>query len=805
MPTRSNGVDLHLIAQSVDAIPVPAWLTDPQGRMLHCNRIAVDYCGREPAAGEPAKAFIRGLPTEPMQAMASARATPIRDDEGHIVAVINCLSDVDGPEAREAALSRARERFARELGQMEQLYDLSARLGSHADLDALLQETVDAAVEITGTTMGYAQLLEPETGTLRLVAHRHFREAYLEYFSNVVGGRAASGTAVMRGERVVVEDVTTSPIFDGTDAPGVMLEAGARAVQSTPMIGRSGRIVGILSTHYAQPTRPDEQTLRRVDRLARYAADLIERRQSEQREKARADELSALMEAVPALVFVARDPNAVEITGNRTAHEVLRVPQGANLAPGAGDGAPRRSRILIDGREVASDEAPVRRAARGATAETFEEHVEFADGGRLILFGHTVPLYDEDGRVRGALAAAVDITEQKQTQQRLEELNENLEERVATRTAELQHRTIQLQHLANALSHAEQRERRKLAGTLHDDLQQILVALKTQIWSLQRADGPARARIIRRLNGHIDDAIESTRSLSQQLSPRVLHRDGLAAALHWLASRREMHGLELAIEVDPEADPSSEEVKLLLFQSVRELVLNAVKHADVDKAWIEMRRAGEHSVCVTVSDQGAGFDPVQLERSEVGEGLGLFSIRERLEALGGRLEIDSTPGGGTSMRLFAPLHSDVLAAEPDTGYAAPPATAEAGTDPLPRRVLLAHACAVTRQRLARRLTETRDIDVVEAGSGAEAIAQAGHHRPEIVAIDASLLEHETAHDIRERCPEARIIGLSVPEHGAPPQLLRRVGALCSLPRDHTAEDLIAAIRHAPRNGSRVSA
>ena len=804
MSNRSKGVDLHQIEQTVDAMPVPAWLTDPQGRMLHCNPAAVEYCGCEPESGELAKAFIRRLPAEPMQIMASAHATPIRDDAGHVVTVINCLGDFDRPAAREAALARAKERFARELGQMEQLYDLSTRLGAHADLDALLQEIVDAAVEITGTTMGNAQLLEPETGTLRLVAHRHFKEAYLEYFSSVVGGRAASGTAVMRGERVVVEDVTRSPIFDGTDAPGVMLEAGARAVQSTPMIGRSGRIVGILSTHYAEPTRPDEQTLRRLDRLARYAADLIERRQSEQREKARADELSALMEAVPALVFVARDPDATEITGNRTAHDVLRVPQGANLAPGAADGAPRRSRIRIDGHEVGSDEAPVQRAARGALAETFEEQIEFDDGGQIILFGHTVPLYDAEGRVRGALAAAVDITEQKQTQQRLEELNENLEERVATRTAQLQRRTTQLQHLANALSHAEQRERRKLAGTLHDDLQQILVAVKTQIWSLQRADGPARERIIRRLNGHIDDAIESTRSLSQQLSPRVLHRDGLAAALRWLASRREMHGLELAIEVDPEAEPTRDEVKLLLFQSVRELVLNAVKHAEVEKAWIAMHRAGDRSVCVTVSDEGAGFDPVQLERSDVGEGIGLFSIRERLEALGGRLEIDSTPGGGTSMRLFAPLHNDVLAADPEGTYTAP-AAPEGGDARMPLRVLLAHACAATRQRLAQQLTETRDIDVVEAGSGAEAVAQAGRHRPQVVAIDSSVLEHDMAHDIRARCPDAGIIGLSVPEHGATAQLMRRIGAMCSLPREHSAEDLIEAVRRVPRDGGRIPA
>ena len=90
-------------------------------------------------------------------------------------------------------------------------------------------------------------------------------------------------TALERGERVIVEDVRNSPIFAGTPALEVMLAAGAQAVQSTPLISRSGRVLGMFSTHYRHaPTRPSERALRQLDILARQAADLIEQKQSEE-------------------------------------------------------------------------------------------------------------------------------------------------------------------------------------------------------------------------------------------------------------------------------------------------------------------------------------------------------------------------------------------------------------------------------------------------------------------------------------------------------------------------------------------
>lgn len=142
---------------------------------------------------------------------------------------------------------------------------------------ALFTDLLDIAIAITGADMGNIQLLEPAVGALQIEAQRGFKQPFLEYFDRVHDGEAACGTALKHAERIIIQDVTDSPIFLGTPALEVMLDAGARGVQSTPLVGCSGRILSVLSTHYRRPRPPYERALRRLDGLARQLADLIER------------------------------------------------------------------------------------------------------------------------------------------------------------------------------------------------------------------------------------------------------------------------------------------------------------------------------------------------------------------------------------------------------------------------------------------------------------------------------------------------------------------------------------------------
>jgi signal transduction histidine kinase len=150
--------------------------------------------------------------------------------------------------------------------------------------------------------------------------------------------------------------------------------------------------------------------------------------------------------------------------------------------------------------------------------------------------------------------------------------------------------------------------------------------------------------------------MRASRSLTADLSPHVLHEKGLAAGLEWLGRQmHEKHGLTLDIETEAAAEPGAEQVRIFLFDAVRELLLNVVKHAKVNHAQIRMRMLENNEIELVVADKGAGFDPARLEaaHSTTG-GFGLFSIRERLSYLGGRMHIDAAPGQGSRFTLIAP-------------------------------------------------------------------------------------------------------------------------------------------------------
>jgi signal transduction histidine kinase/DNA-binding response OmpR family regulator len=172
-------------------------------------------------------------------------------------------------------------RLRAELDAMTRLQRLGTLFVSEGNLEPVLGEIVDAAIAIAEADFGNVQLIDEATGDLRIVAQRGFEQWWLDYWHAVGEGRGSCGTALERGERVIVEDVTVSPMFAGTPALDAQLRAGVRAVQSTPLLSRSGRPLGMFSTHYRAPHRPTERALRLLDLLARQAADIVERGLSE--------------------------------------------------------------------------------------------------------------------------------------------------------------------------------------------------------------------------------------------------------------------------------------------------------------------------------------------------------------------------------------------------------------------------------------------------------------------------------------------------------------------------------------------
>jgi signal transduction histidine kinase len=186
--------------------------------------------------------------------------------------------------------------LANEVSALSKLHDLSERFITKGQMQPLLDEIVKAAIEIAHADRGNMQLLDANNA-LRIVSNHGFNKPFLNFFNHVdIQSTAVCGKALKTKKRVIVEDITNNPIFANTPALKILLDADVRAVQSTPLLTRSGRFLGVISTHYRIPYRPDESDLRLLDFLARQAADFVERMENQQKLEEYAMNLEKLVE-----------------------------------------------------------------------------------------------------------------------------------------------------------------------------------------------------------------------------------------------------------------------------------------------------------------------------------------------------------------------------------------------------------------------------------------------------------------------------------------------------------------------------
>jgi PAS domain S-box-containing protein len=217
----------------------------------------------------------------------------------------------------------------------------------------------------------------------------------------------------------------------------------------------------------------------------------------------------------------------------------------------------------------------------------------------------------------------------------------------------------QLQLVTRRLALAEEVERRRIATGLHDRLGHSLALAKIKLGMLQQAEGAGgSASLTGEILGLLDEAIRETRSLTFELSPPVLHELGLEPAVEDLCDRMAREsGIRFYCKTDPQPPSLARDQGILLYRGVRELLHNIVKHAQARSARVRVHRTGSE-IRVLVEDDGVGFNVAALTGpSDASSGFGLFSVREGLESVGGRLEIDSAPAKGTRIALVAPLEA----------------------------------------------------------------------------------------------------------------------------------------------------
>ena len=214
----------------------------------------------------------------------------------------------------------------------------------------------------------------------------------------------------------------------------------------------------------------------------------------------------------------------------------------------------------------------------------------------------------------------------------------------------------QLRSLTAELVLTEERERHEIATALHDSIGPILAFSKRELGTLQKSAPTAIADSLKNIGVNISQAVDLTRTLTFDLSPPTLYTLGFETAIEELTERFcEEHKLGYSFSNSDEPKPLTDHVKILLYRSVRELLINIAKHARAKIVKVAVSRA-KNDIRVTVEDNGRGFDASAFNTaSHRPRGFGLFSVRERLRHIGGKLEIESKRGKGTHITLTAPL------------------------------------------------------------------------------------------------------------------------------------------------------
>ncbi len=263
---------------------------------------------------------------------------------------------------------------------------------------------------------------------------------------------------------------------------------------------------------------------------------------------------------------------------------------------------------------------------------------------------HVLPYRNTEDRIAGVVITFVDITRRKKSEEEIRQLSTMLEQRVVERTR-------QVRDLTSSLVRAEQRERRRLSETLHDELQQLLygVQLKMRLARDETAAARHDEAMLRLAEAEalLLNGTRITRQLSVDLNPPILKHEGVRSILGWLSGHmKDLHGLEVRVDADDEVRIEDADVRVLMFQIFRELLFNIAKHSGATVANVTLKVLDDE-LLVGFADDGKGFD-VDAVRVENRTKVGLHQVEERVGLLGGRIEVVSFPGEGTTITLHLP-------------------------------------------------------------------------------------------------------------------------------------------------------
>jgi signal transduction histidine kinase/CheY-like chemotaxis protein len=419
-----------------------------------------------------------------------------------------------------------------------------------------------------------------------------------------------------------------------------------------------------------------------------------------------------------------------------------------------------------------------------------EHRIRYADGTVGYINVRFFIQKDAHGQTVKTYGVNQDITERKRSEEALRELNEALSQRNELAEA----RAKQLQNLAVELIEAEEQERRRIAGLLHNDVQQLLASARFMLQSCSHSGSDLEE--VQRL---LEMSIRKTRHLSHELSPAVLDYSGLTAGLQWMCEQmKKQFGLQVTLKTNTARQYKRAPLKVFIFRAVQELLFNIVKHAGVQNAQVSMADTGDHLV-ITVSDAGKGFNPSILEAYPPKAGLGLLSLRERASYFGSSLTIESAPGKGCRMTLTVPIHvsSEILHQRDAITTRQEHSQAIVASGMGMTRVLFVDDHHVIRKGLIGLVAGRPDIEVVgEAANGWEALELTRQLRPDVVVMNISMSQMdgiEATRRLKTELPDVRVMGLSMHDDERFAASMRQAGAEAFVSKNTSPAELLKMI------------
>ncbi len=722
--------------------------------------------------------------------------TPEIDNQGRTRGWIASMSDITERKRAEDEIAALNQQLALDLSAMMRLQALSARLVEAHEIGSLMEDILSAAIEIAGADMGNVQLMDRETNVLKIVAQRGFESAFADFFTAVHAEMAVCGEAMARGERIVIEDVAASPIFAGTPFREAMLSAGVRAVQSTPLVSRSGRIVGMFLTHYRQPHLPNERHLALLDLLARQAAELVERSETEALLLNREQHLRAVIEtAADGIITI--DERETITTVNPAAERIF----GYSARELVGHSV----RLLLP-ESKASGENPyigndLNTGGKKAIGIGREIDGQRKDGSMIPL--DLAVSETRIGERRLFIAMMRDIAERKraddllrQAKDDLLKANEDLERRVRERTRDLEQanaallRTIAGQKkLEDQLRQAQKMESiGTLAGGIAHDFNNILNIIRgyATLIGQQPIAGEQLEESLRVIDKEIDRGASVVRQLltiarktETHLAPTNI--SDIVLTLNELIKTFPKN-ITVALNLDTSLLPVLAD-RNQLSQVLLNICLNArdamagggklmIRTEKVDAAEMRVRHMeappGTY-VCVVISDTGIGmteevrvrmFEPFFTTKGiSEGTGLGLAIVYGVVREHNGFIDVDSELGCGTTFRLYLP----VLESTQIPFGADKPRPVPAPENPLHQRgTILVVEDEEALVRLLKKLLPREGYRVLTAMDGEEGIGLYQDHKAEIDVVLLDLgLPKMTGMDVipklKEQNPNVNIV------------------------------------------------